>query len=168
MAREKIEEMITLSGVVARGHRVASGLSGDARFPKGTIAPQLRFFKAAIADFETWLGGEAWPATINVALTSEAASPGTPDIAVGPVCWTEHFPPERFFMSRCLLIHKKDQHRVWLYIPDLATKPDHFQPRNLVEVLARQLPELNYDDPVELKIATRVLVISPKTVTPIS
>ena len=158
-------EMTRLSGVVARGHRVASGLCGDVRFPAGTIAPQLPFFRSAIADFEGWLGGEAWPATINVALTGLSASPGIADIAVGPVHWTEHFPPERFLMSRCRLVHHQVEHRVWLYIPDPATKPDHFQPSNLVEVLAQRLAGLAYDDPADVMVPSQALVLSADTVT---
>lgn len=158
------ENRVRLSGQVARGHRVASGLCGDGRFPTGTIAPQLPFFGAAIADFETWLGGPAWPGTINVALAGMSVRPGRADRVVGPIRWTGHFPPERFLMSRCLLVHRQAEHNAWLYIPDPATKPDHHQPGDLVEILARRLDGICYDDPVDLVIPAQALVISANTV----
>lgn len=137
-------------GTVVRGHRVASGVAGDARFPGGTIAPQLRFLREHIDGFDAYLGGPPFAGTVNVAFADARVVPGTPDFVVGPVRWTAAFPPERFLISRCAIVHDGSRYPAFLYIPDPATKPDHHQASNVVELLARRLPGLAYGDALSL------------------
>lgn len=131
-------------GTVVRGHRVASGLGGDPRFPEGTIRPQLAAFGQLVPGFAEWLGGAPHPATINVRLEGGTIRLGEPEHRTGPVSWTDHFPPENFLLSRCLLEHGGMQHPAFLYVPDPATKPDHHQPADIMEVLAALVPGLSY------------------------
>lgn len=152
--------MIWARGKVVRGHRVASGFADDPAFPLGTIRPQLAAFYAAIPDLDEHLGGPPFAGTINVQLVDAlTVTPGEPDFRIGPVAWTELFPPEMFLISRAVLRHRGGQQPVFLYIPDPATKPGHPQPTNVVELLARFVPGLGYGDPVSLGYAPGILVV---------
>jgi hypothetical protein len=68
-------------------------------------------------------------------------------------------------MSRCLLIHQQAKYHAWLYTPDPATKPDHFQPDNLVELVSRPIPNLSYDDPVALLVPPHALMLTAEPAT---
>lgn len=132
------------------GHRVASGHGCDARFPEGTIALQLPFFRQLIPEFENHLGGRAYPGTINVALDCKQVVRLEPEYSLTKLRWTDLFPPETFFLSKATLEHRGEAHPVFLYIPDPTTKPDHIQRQDVVELLARWLPEVRYGDRVSL------------------
>jgi hypothetical protein len=151
--------MIWAEGAMVRGHRVASGHGNDPRFPGGTIRPQLAAFRAAIPDFDHYLGGDAFAGTINVRLTGFGKiMPGEPDFRIGPVHWTDVFPPEIFLISRAMVRIRDHEHPAFLYIPDPATKPGHYQPTDVVELLSGFLPDLTYGDPVTIGYAPQVLI----------
>lgn len=138
-------------GTVARGHRVASGACGDPRFPAGTIAPQLAFFRRLVPDLEGWLGGPAHPGTINVCFADRRVTILAPEIVLREVRWTGIFPPETFFLSRAELVRDGTAHPAFLYIPDPATKPDHPTAPGVVELLAGFIPGLAYGHDVLLR-----------------
>ncbi len=149
------------SGEVVRGHRVASGACGDPRFPAGTIAPQLPFFRAGIADFEAYLGGPAFAGTINLNFPGRTVILRTPELRLAAVRWTARFPPENFLLSRCRLRWDGGAGRpAFLYIPDPATKPDHHQASSVVEILGGFMPGLAYGTPVELNYRADAIEIA--------
>lgn len=146
--------------MVVRGHRVASGSCGDPRFPDGTIRPQLDALRRSAPGFDEHLGGEAHPGTVNVRLAGPIAW-GEPEHRTGPVAWTEHFPPERFLLSRALLDHRGVRRPAWIYRPDPATKPPaHVQAPDVAELLAVFVPELRYGDAVALGRAPGLIAVS--------
>lgn len=155
--------LIWSGGVVARGHRVASGRGGDARFPHGTIAPQLPAFRRIVPGFDLHLGGAAHPGTINVRLLGGDMLLGEPEHRTGPVRWTEVFPPESFLLSRCLLRHRGVERPAFLYVPDPATKPDHHQPGDVIELLAPLVPGLRYGDAVAIGRAPGIFTVATPT-----
>ena len=144
-----------------RGHRVASGACGDPRFPDGTIAPQLGPFRERIAVFDGWLGGDAYPATINLAFAGCRIVAGEPDFRIGPLCWTDCFPPETFLISRCTIEHRAKRYPAFVYMPDPGTKPDHHQAADIVEILTCFVPGLAYGDSVRLLCSPRAVAIVP-------
>ena len=153
-------------GLVTRGHRVASGACGDARFPAGTIAPQLPFFRRLVPDFEAWLGGPAHPGTINLLFADTCVTILAPEIVVRDVRWTERFPPEAFFLSRAELATRAGVHRAFLYIPDPATKPDHPTAPGVVELLAGFVPGLDYGAPVALRHSPDAIRLTARRAPP--
>lgn len=151
----------TASGEIARGHRVASGASGDPRFPEGTIAAQLPLLRCAIPDLDTYLHGPAFAGTINVRFGGARVRLRRPELFVPELRWTAHFPPESFHLSRAVLtVEDRPPLPVFLYIPDPATKPDHIQPDSIVELLAAFAPGLGYGMSVTLRYATAALSIA--------
>ena len=157
----------TVAGTVVRGHRVASGTCGDPRFPGGTIAAQLPFFQNRVPDFEAYLGGAAYPGTINFQVDGGSVQLGSPEIRVEAVRWTAHFAAENFFLSRCLLaVDGSPPVPAFLYVPDPATKPDHFQPASILELLARPIPHLGYGAHAVLGYDPQALAIIPSAEAP--
>ena len=146
-------------GLVVRGHRVASGLGGDRRFPAGTIALQLPIFRDLVPALEAHLGGPAHPGTINLRLAGARRRILRPEIILEHVRWTPLFPPETFYLSRAELVHDGREHPVFLYIPDPATKPDHHQASNVIELLARRIEGLEYGDAATLRFRPDAIAI---------
>lgn len=139
------------AGIIVRGHRVASGACGDPRFPLGSIAAQLPYFRAQVPSFEAYLGGPAHAGTINLGFRGRRVALGRAELVVSQVAWTDCFPPENFFLSRAELEANGRVHRVFLYVPDPATKPDHPAAPDGVELLAQFIPDLAYGDSVILR-----------------
>ena len=152
--------MSVIEGIVVRGYGVASGAAGDTRFPDGTIVPQLPWFRRLVPDFEAWLEGSAFPGTINLAVGNTVMI-GTPEIRLEGVAWTPIFPPENFFLSRATLAHRGVRYPVFLYLPDPATKPDHVQPPDRIELIGARIPDLAYGDGVRLSYRADALTIAP-------
>jgi hypothetical protein len=151
---------VWMHGTVVQGHRVASGRGGDPAFPGGTIRLQLDAFRAALPDLDTYLGGPPFAGTINVRIEGVAAvTPSVLQHRVGPVQWTDRFPPETFLLSRASLQLGDAQDPVMLYIPDPAAKPAHHQPANVVELLGAFVPALNYGASVRVGFPVGALVI---------
>ena len=82
-----------------------------------------------------------------------------PEIRVPAVRWTEHFPPENFFLSRCRLAWRGTERPAYLYIPDPATKPDHLQPGSIAELLCGFVAGLEYGESAELLYAPAAISI---------
>ena len=147
------------TGEVVAGHRVASGAGGDPRFPRGTIVPQLPFLRAAIPGFDAHLGAPPFPGTINLRFDGRTVTILRPELRVPAVRWTEQFPPENFLLSRCRLERRGVALPAFLYIPDPATKPDHYQPGSVVELLCGLVAGLAYGETVELLYAPAAISI---------
>lgn len=138
----------TVHGVVVRGHRVASGLARDPRFPRGTIAAQAPVFRALGVDLSPFL-----PATLNVDVSPWSFSPGPRATTLRLVKWHPDAPPETFSFADARLEWKGRTVRAAVYWPHPETKPEHFQPPGIVEVLAEPLEGLEYGDQVALRAA---------------
>ena len=152
--------LVAIEGRVIPGHRVASGLNGDPRFPEGTIRPQLPFFRAAIAGFDTFFGeGGVFAGTVNVALPGKI-SIVAPEIRLAQVLWTDRLPPENFFLSRGELLHRGRSRPCLLYIPDPATKPDHIQDAATLELLTAHIADLTYGDLVEVRYRPEAIAVT--------
>lgn len=134
-------------GTLVAGHGVASGQSTvDRRFPGGTIRLQENFFRDRGVDFEQYFPHGFVRATLNVRCSRGVVAVKRPDFVIRDVKWTETFPPENFFLSRCTLGHGAGEFRGLFYIHDPKTKPDHFQDPRVVEVIAEAIPGIAIGD----------------------
>ena len=143
-------DWITSDGVVAPGHRVASGACGDPRFPQGTIALQLPLLRARIPNFDRHLGGPAHPGTVNVRFAGHTVELLAPEIVLRDLPWTPVFAPETFFLSRAGVEVGGRLYPVFLYIPDPVAKPDHPAAPDVVELLGPTMSGISYGSPVRL------------------
>jgi hypothetical protein len=140
-----------VSAVVARGHGVASGQStADTRFPEGTIRLQLPFFAARGLDLDAYFSSNFLTATLNLDVAPYRVQILRPEFFLRSVKWTDLLPAENFFLSAARVGFGERLYKAMLYIPDPATKPDHFQLPTIVETIAEPVAGLGYGDAVTL------------------
>ena len=137
-------------GIVVAGHGVASGRRPDPRFPSGSIALQAPLFRARGVDLAELLGAEPMMGTINLDVSPLAPTVIQPEIVLPGIVWSSHMPPENFWLFRARLTHADRTYRAVIYMPDPATKPAHFQPARVVEIVAAPVPGLDRGDAVDL------------------
>lgn len=128
-----------INGVVVRGHQVASGNNPNSPYPKGSVEMQLPFFKSLGLDLT-----QCYPATLNVQLAINTFSIIKPDYCFPKVNWTSLIPPETFSFVACKLCFEGKEYDTWLYYPRPETKPEHFQPVNVVEMITKYIPTIEY------------------------
>ncbi len=136
----------TVDGVVVRGHGVASGKAGDPRFPGGTVAMQIPFFRELGLDLSGY-----HPGTMNVDCAPLRFRPGPDALLFENVKWHPDMPAETFSFARAALVHRGVRYPAWIYWPHPETKPEHFQPGGVAEVIAPRIPGLAYGDSVALE-----------------
>ena len=136
--------VMRIEGKVVRGHGVASGRSGDARFPDGTLGLQLPIFESLGLELDGFYCG-----TINVSVAPRIPQPQQPlvtfcDVRWHPDCAAEDF---SFFDIR---VAGSDMLPVpaYIYWPHPETKPEHFQDQHVVEILAPHLEAIDEGLPV--------------------
>jgi len=153
--------MKTVKAIVRAGHRVASGEStSDRRFPGGTIRMQEPFFKERGLDFNAFFGGDFVYGTLNLSIAPHRFKIASPEFFFQNVKWTDVFPPENFYFSPAEVGFRKKNYKALIYIPDPATKPDHFQDPSVIEVIAERVDGLSYDDEVILSYPAEALEIT--------
>ena len=143
--REQLPPRV-VSGTVIKGHGVASGRAGDRRFPGGTIAMQVPYFKELGLDLS-----EFHPGTINVDCAPWSFRPGPDALLFELVKWHPEMPAETFSFAKIRLMHKGAAYPAYIYQPHPETKAEHFQPGCAAEVLAPKIDGLAYGDPVAIE-----------------
>lgn len=150
------EIWLSIAGIVARGHQVASQPSEH--YPRGTIALQAPFFKERGLDLDAYYFG-----TLNIIIAPQIFKLAQPAFIFRNVNWTIHHPPEDFSFARCCIKYRSVQYEGWIYYPHPETKQRHFQNPSLVEVIAPLIPNIAYGDAVELMVrADEVVITNPQ------
>jgi hypothetical protein len=134
-----------ISGILTRGHQVASRPSKD--YPYSTLEKQKPYFKNLGLDLYPYFNG-----TLNISIAPLTFKMMNPEFTFEKVEWTDLHPPETFSFSRCNVIFKNQSYAGWVYYPHPETKRNHFQNPSLVEVITFEIPNIQYDDEVELDI----------------
>ena len=146
MESEPKEPAFRVHGAVVRGHGVASGRSGDRRFPGGTIAMQIPHFRALGLDLAGF-----FPGTINVDVSPWSFRPGPAARRFERVAWHPTMPAETFSFARVTLVRHGVRHAALVYWPHPETKPEHFQPAGVVEILAPRIDGIEPGDAVAIE-----------------
>ncbi len=144
-----------LEGVVVEGHRVASGLSRDPRFPGGTLAMQMPHFLRHGVDLGAYL-----PATLNISVAPLHVRLARPDVTIRSLQWHPTQPAEDFSFAACRLHAGGRVVDATIYWPHPETKPDHLQPPGVFELLAPPIENLSYGDTVVVEAPNGVIEIS--------
>ncbi|CAL6025416.1 Conserved_hypothetical protein [Hexamita inflata] len=134
-----------MRGTVIPGHRVASGLNNNPKYPGGTLRMQLQFFKELGLDLSQYYLG-----TLNIQ-TSSTLKLIKPFKTFENVKWCED-PAETFSFIQILLECKGDKTEGLIYWPHPETKPFHFQDSKVVEVLTVFNDKIKYGDEVTVHI----------------
>lgn len=148
----------TWQSIVARivpGHRVASGLNANPRFPGGTLQMQTPFFRALGFDLAAYHGG-----TMNVSIAPYRYRVVKAPTTFRQVKWHPTEPAEDFsFFDVHLERTGAEPVAGKIYYPHPDTKPEHFQQPDVLELLLPFVDGLKYGDEVRLKIPAGQMVV---------
>lgn len=124
-----------ITGRLIRGHGVASGRDPASPYPDGTINLQRPLFAQRGLDL-----ADCFPGTLNLCLAPLELRSEQPDHCFERLAWTDRHPPETFRFWR-VRVRCGDSPALdgWIYQPDPQTKQRHWQPPQVVEVLAPPL-----------------------------
>lgn len=149
---------LRVTGRLVRGHRVASGLNGDPRFPGGSIALQTPHFRARGLDL-----GAYHPGTLNVSLEPSRITILRPRHSFRDLRWHPTEPAEDFsFLDAAVRAPDGEWIAGLVYYPHPETKPAHRQPPHLVEILARTwIPGLAYGAGIALALDPSQIAVRP-------
>ena len=139
---------------VIEGYGVASGKSGDSRYPKGTIKAQLSYFQKHGLDLSDYYMG-----TLNVDISPFSFKIKTPKHSFYQINWSPHIPPENFFFFDVSMTYDGNTYDGLIYMPDPSTKPEHVQKPNTLELILPKIPDIGYGCKVSLLISDSQLEI---------
>lgn len=135
-----------IPGIVKPGYGVASGKGGDSRFPQGTIAMQVPFFRELGLD----LSGYFW-GTLNISIHPHRYKVKNSKFTFRNVKWSPTEPAEDFSFFDCRILFGNTCYEGLIYYPHPETKPEHFQAADILEIIAPKIDGLNYGDKVRLE-----------------
>jgi len=137
--------MIRIPGTLTQGHQVASKPSNE--YPYGTVEKQKPFFKQLGLDLSNCFNG-----TLNISIAPLGFEIIAAQYTFDLVKWTDLHPPETFSFSRCKVIFDSIKYSGWVYYPHPETKKTHFQNPSVLEVIAEKIPEIKYEDKLEIEL----------------
>ena len=148
MTNDEFRELKRIPATIVQGHRVASGLNGNPRFPGGTLRMQLPFF----SDLGLDLGGY-YLGTLNVSIAPQRYHIGNPKLTFRDVKWHPKEPAEDFSFFD-VVVHLENDPPVagLIYFPHPDTKPTHFQKPDVLELLLPWTEGLSYDTAIMLEV----------------
>ena len=140
-----------VTGIVKEGHRVASGLAEEPRFPEGTLALQIPCFAERGLDLAPYHRG-----TINVSIAPLTYRLGQALKTLPGVKWSPVMPAENFSFYRCGIrpTGAETFAEGLVYWPHPSTKPEFFQDPYTLEILAPFIADITYGSTVELHVDT--------------
>jgi hypothetical protein len=147
----------TIIARILQGHRVASGLNQNPRFPGGTLRMQLPHFLALGLDLRAF-----YPGTLNAGIAPSRYRVIKARRTFAKVKWHPTEPAEDFSFFDVRL-GRSDTPSVegFIYYPHPETKPEHFQQPGVLELLLPFVEGLRYGDEVRLEIPESQMAIEP-------
>jgi hypothetical protein len=136
-----------INALVMKGHGVASGKVNDPRYPKGTIKIQSEYFLQKGLDLSQY-----FPGTINLDIAPYFFKIKTPKYFLKDINWSEFIPPENFYFFDVTLQYHKNTYKGLIYMPDPATKAEHFQNPTVLELLLPKIDGLKYGELVKVEV----------------
>lgn len=145
---------IRIKGIVKPGHRVASGQSGDPRFPNGTIAMQKAYFQERGLNLDAYYLG-----TMNVSIAPHQYEIKQAKYTFRQVKWSNNEPAEDFSFFDCRLIRADGLISAYIYYPHPDTKPEHFQSPNILEIISPLIADVRYGSDLMLEVNPSQMLI---------
>ena len=144
---------------IVPGHRVASGLNANPRFPGGTLLMQAPVFRALGFDLAVYHQG-----TMNVSIAPLRYRVVKAPTTFRQVKWHPTEPAEDFsFFDVQLTLADTPPVAGKIYYPHPDTKPEHFQQPDVLELLLPYVEGLNYGDEVDLRIPAEQMILETPT-----
>jgi hypothetical protein len=137
-----------IPATIVQGHRVASGLNGNPKFPGGTLRMQLPFFRELGLDLSGYHLG-----TLNVSIAPLSYRVVQPKFTFRRVKWHLTEPAEDFSFFD-VVVHRDDAAPIsgLIYFPHPDTKPAHFQKADVLELLLPWTTGLGYGTQIRLDV----------------
>lgn len=137
-----------IPATIVQGHRVASGLNGNPRFPGGTLRMQLPFFRELGLDLSGYHLG-----TLNVSIAPLSYRLVQAKLTFRDVKWHPTEPAEDFSFFD-VIVHRNDAPPTsgLIYFPHPDTKPEHFQKPDVLELLLPWTEGIEYGMKVQLEV----------------
>jgi hypothetical protein len=152
----------TVSAKVVVGHRVASGLNKNPRFPGGSLLMQAPYFLVLGFDLGVFYRG-----TVNVSIAPHSYRVAKARHTFRNVKWHPTEPAEDFsFFDFRLLRPSGPSMAGSIYYPHPETKPEHFQQPDVLELLLPFVEGLYNGAELTLEIPRDQMVIEPPIVHP--
>lgn len=150
------DRWLTVSGIVMRGHGVASGRGPNSPYPIGSLQMQKPFFAAQGLDLSAHFEG-----TLNLSIRPHTFKLVKPQFTFPLVAWTTLHPPETFSFSACRVIYRGVTYDGWVYYPHPETKIRHFQDPTIIEIIAPFIPDLDYGSTLTLELNPAEISLDP-------
>ena len=138
---------MVVKGTITAGYGVASGQGNDERYPKGTLHLQLPYFQKLGIDISIY-----HPGTINVNIGNKTVHIKDPKYRAMGIDWSSHIPPENFFFFDVEATYEGQIYSGLIYMPDPATKTEHFQAMSIIELLLPKIPGIKSGNSISLKV----------------
>ena len=137
-----------IPATIVQGHRVASGLNGNPRFPGGTLRMQLPFFRELGLDLSSYHLG-----TLNVSIAPMSYRVMNPKWTFRALKWHPTEPAEDFSFFD-VIVHREGEPSISgsIYFPHPETKPEHFQKPEVLELLLPWMEGLTYGQKIWLEV----------------
>lgn len=146
------------AATIVQGHRVASGLNGNPRFPGGTLRMQRPFFHTLGLDLAAY-----HPGTLNVSIAPYRYRVVEPRHTFRAVRWHPTEPEEDFsFFDVTVHPGEGPPARGLIYHPHPDTKPAHFQQADVLELLLPWTEGLAYGRTIHLEAPPEQIVFEPQ------
>lgn len=152
--------MITKAvGFIQPGHGVASGKNRDLRFPNGTLAMQLPFFKQQGLDLSLFVQG-----TLNISIQNHIFQLGQPSYSFPSIKWSPDLPEENFSFYSCTiqLMNGQNSYDSLVYWPHPSTKPEFQQDSSVLEVMAPEVVGAKYGDKIIISADSSTINFTPR------
>jgi len=134
-----------IHGILIEGYRVASGPSKD--YPYGALDRQRPIFASRGLDLSGYFNG-----SLNIDISPCTFEMFKPEFTFRHVEWTDLHPPEHFSFSHCKVLFREQEFDGWVYFPHPETKLRHFQNPSLLEVIAKEIPEIKYGHELDVLV----------------
>lgn len=141
-------------GTIVSGHGVASGRGDDPRYPKGTLYLQIPHFESLGIDISPFHMG-----TLNIDVGDKSVRIIRPKYCALGIKWSPHIPPENFFFFDVQATYEGHTYTGLIYLPDPATKTDHFQDPSIIELLLPEIPGIKSGKSISLEVEEAQILI---------
>lgn len=149
---------------LVEGHRVASGLNGDPRFPGGTLRMQAPHFLARGFDISN-----LYPGTLNVSIAPLRYRVVKARHTFTNVKWHPTEPAEDFsFFDVRVMRSDAPSIAGFIYYPHPDTKPEHFQQPDVLELLLPFVDGLHYGRELNLEVPMAQMIVELSTLQTVS
>jgi len=100
--------------------------------------------------------------TINVDISPYTFRIKSPKHFLEAVDWSAHIPPENFYFFDLKVTYAEREYAGLIYMPDPATKEEHFQNPNVLELILPKIEGLSYGASIEINVAEEQLELTRK------